>query len=612
MRSKRPFFLVLLLLFAASLECTRKPADDDDDPGNTETGDNLDPEDVIEVGIRPTMIQIDSSTELDIKAHARTRDGGWYDTIGGTWTTSDESIATIDAEGHLIPVTQGSVQIGYRWEELEAEPATVEIVPAGRVEVTVMDWLTNEPLAGFQVGVGGTDGFAAQGTTDDNGFVVIEGAFAGPVTVTAWNENGGHRHGSHDQVAAREIQMVLYPNPYAFGSGTMEGQIQFDEEEVVPGKVAVGLAVPSVYASPIYVETKDLLGKDQNLDGFNLSWTLPENVQINGLSDTFKGEVAPGRRVVFGAGGAYELGTILALAMALEETGAGAVFPTMTSHIEDLRVGYSEPIEFQAEGEEAGITLDLKTDLPLETWLDVAPPPAGHYWPDPILVLSWREYQDAGYVAVGFGTGSHPYLPEGDPPADDDDDSTRSETKGTELEERIWVPVREAARDGVFEDVPTRHHAIAVENGMELGSRYASVVSPPTMRERVRLPDFLELVETAQPAPDARVFDYTAPPGADFSMIDASPVCADWAITGWTVFTPAQDSFHYPEGPTTIGVTPCQDDNPGTTFNIDSFSLEVVSYQSLINAHDEPLNEMWIYANRRTYAMQFGPDASYP
>ena len=615
MQWKRPFFLILLLLIAVSLVCKKEPAGDDDDSGNTETGEDLDPSDVIEVGIRPTVIQIDVATELDIKAHVRTRDGGWYDTIEGTWTSSDESVATIDAAGHLIPLTHGTVQIGYSWEELEAEPATVEIVPSGRIEVRVVDWLTDLPLAGFKVGVSAPPpllGLDPVGTTDENGRVILEGNFTGPVTVTAWKEEGGYRHASHDQVAARQIKMVIYPAPAGFEAGRMQGQIQFDEDEVVPGKVAVGLAVPSVYWSPICATAKQLMGDYQHLEGFNLSWSVPENVQINGLVDEFQGNVNPGKRVVFGAGGAYELGTILALALALEESGAGAIFPTMTSSIEDLRVGYSDPIEFQPNGEVTGITLTLETKLPVETWLDVAPPPAGHYWPDPILVLSWREYLDAGYVAVGFGTGTHPYLPEGDPPADDDDDSTRSASKGTELEERIWVPVREVARDGVFEDVPTRHQATAVENGMELGSRNSSVVSPPTMQERVRLPDFLALVETQEPEPNMRVFNYTAPPGTDFSMIDAVPTCANWDITSWPVFTPALDSIRFPEGAPIIFETDCQQTVPGTNFYVDSFSLELVSYQSLVNAHDESLNEMWTYINRRTNADQFGPEVNYP
>ncbi len=597
--------LTVATLLLVSLECN-KP-EEDPDPGNTETGEDLDPDEVIAIGIRPTQIRLDTATELDLKGHALTRDGGWYDTIGGTWTSADESIATIDAEGHLVPHALGTVEIAFSWEGLDAEPSVVEIVEPGRVEVTVVDWLTSEPLAGFQVAVSGLHQFAAEGTTDANGFVVLDGDFSGPITVTAWHEDGGYRHGSQDRVAARELRMALYPTFEGFGTSTMEGQIQFDEDEVVPGKVAIGLAVPSFYWSPIYATAKQLLGEYHELEGFNLTWELPLNVQINGLVDQFSGETTAGKRVVFAAGGAYELGTVLALAMALEESGSGAIFPTMTSNIEDLRVGYSAPIEFVEDGVETGITVDLETKLPLETWLDVAPPPAGHYWPDPILVLSWREYEDAGYVAVGFGTGTHPYIPEGDPPADDDDDDSTRSAKGTELEERIWVPVREAARDGVFEDVPTRHQATASENGMDWAERGTSVVSPPTTRERVRLPDFLGLVEIEDPDINSWRLNYTAPPGTDFLLVDTIPHDPIDSIGSWTMFTPSMDEVELPRGTALVS-----EHYQGTYFYLDAFSLEIVSFQSLVNAHDEPMNEMWTYINRRSYANHFCPGANFP
>ena len=89
--------------------------------------------------------------------------------------------------------------------------------------------------------------------------------------------------------------------------------------------------------------------------------------------------------------------------------------------------------------------------------------------------LAGTSRTDDGLVAVGFGTGNHPYLPEGDPPGDDDagddDDATGAQVIAAELEERVWVPVREVARDGVFEDVGTRYYAFIQENGIEGGNR---------------------------------------------------------------------------------------------------------------------------------------------
>ena len=34
------------------------------EPGNTETGDQIDPEEVVSVGIRPSLVQIDLFTEI--------------------------------------------------------------------------------------------------------------------------------------------------------------------------------------------------------------------------------------------------------------------------------------------------------------------------------------------------------------------------------------------------------------------------------------------------------------------------------------------------------------------------------------------------------------------
>lgn len=601
-------FLVLLLLGVGllALSCT-KVSRPDDDPGNTETGEELDPEEVADVGVRPTLIQIDTATELPMKGHATTHDGGWYDTIGGTWSVSDESIATINEKGGLTPVTEGEVQVTYTWEGFESEPATVQIVAPGRLEITMLDWVTGDPVVGATVGISTSAVFLAQAETDEQGHAVLQGPFAGKVHVTFFGDDD-HRRQTLADVSPRQIVFPVYPLPTGWGSGRMTGQVQFDEDELEPGKIGITLVVPSLYESPIAITAGELLGSNRTLEGFNLSWTIPENVQIMGVADTFLGDVQPGKRVVFAAGGVYDLGIALELAFAIEDVGIGAIFPSITGHIDELRFGASAPIDFPWKRLTKDIEVELSTELPLENWVDVAPPPAGHYWPEPILVLGWRPYQDLGMVAVGFGTGNHPYLPEGDPPGDDDDDDDSTGAfVAAELEERVWVPVREAARDGVFEDIGTRYYAFIQEDGIEYGDRGTMVISPPTTKVRTKLPDFLELIEPVLPETGSWTFDMEPPTGTDMTSITANPGCNSdyWLVTG-----PRMTSFRYPQNLPLLYFEPCG--SAGVTFHPEAWSLELATYDSLINIHDEGLRDKWTYVNRRTYASQKAPMVEFP
>ncbi len=621
MNERRTFLLIatVALLLGALMCKDSAPAGDDDD-GNTETGEDLDPDDIVEVQIRPTVVRIDTATEIDLKAHAIARDGAWYDTVGGTWHGTNDAVATVDADGHLVPVATGQLLVEYRWEGVAADPATVEIVDPGTLDVEVVDWVSGEPVVGCNLGLGNDGVIELQDVTDAEGRVSFSGDFAGPVTLTAWCD-GGYRYQSLAHVAPRQIRMPLVPSETALGQGRMQGTLTFDEEDLTAGKVAVAMAVPSTDENPIQITARDLLGVNRDLTGYNLEWTIPENVQINGIADDFEGDILPGRRVVSGAGGVYDLSVALELALALEEYGTGAVFPVMTSHIEDLRFGVSEPLDVGENAEITGLSFPVTTELPLHSDVDVAAPPAGYHWPDPILVLSWRPYQDYGYVAVGFGTGDHPYLPDDEEPTDDDsaddDDATWTAVR-SELEERVWIHVREVARDGVFEDVPTIHYAFISEGGTDYGGRGTAVVSPPTLEEKVRLPEFLSLIDYVEPEDGSWRFDWTPPEGADITWLLTYPRCCDDDIGGWWVFGPAMSEFEYPR--TLPLLTPegdCIDDDgeehvKRTTFEPEVMGLERVSYLSLVNLHDEDLTAVWTYSNRRTYATVKAYHADFP
>ncbi len=610
MRFRRWILLALGALLLVALQC-KKPDPEPDEPGNTETGESLDPDDVVEVGIRPTVVRIDTATEFDLKGHAITRDGGFYDTVGGTWNSTNPDVATIDDNGHLIPVTTGEVLIEYSWEGVAAEAATVEIVEPGRIEITVVDLTTGEAIAGANVAVSQDGPLLATGETDEQGSAVLEGPFSGPVTVTAWGSDE-HRYGSIAEVAPRQVRFPLFPRAEGFGQGQMSGSVQF--EDVNTGDLAIAMAIPSVSNNPLSIGAKDLLGNNRSLEGFGLNWTIPENVQINGIADWWEGDIMPGKRVVFAAGGVYDLGIALELALNLETYGTGALFPTMTQHIERLRFGVSEIYDVEPGADLENIDFEMATELPLESWVDLAPPPPGYYFPDPVLVLSWREYEDAGFVAIGFGTGKHPYVPEGDPPTDDDDDDDATWTyTGGQLDERMWIPVREVARDGVFEDVPTRHFAFAWEDGVDYGTRATGVISAPTTRDRIRLPEFLEPVDTFEPEPGTWTFSWAPPDGTDLTWLGTRPRCTSGDVDSWHVFGPGMDSFRYPQGLPLIYSDDCNPGGgPGTTFYPEALSLEVASYQSLVNDHDEALRDFWSWVNRRTYASEFAPAAAFP
>ncbi len=622
MRARRVVVIALAPVLILAVRCKQEEPEERD-PGNTETGEQLDPDEVVDLEIRPSYVQIDKFSELDLKAFARTRDGGFYDVTGGTWHSTNDDRATIDESGHLVPKAIGPALIEFQWEGIAAEAATVDVVADGRMEVTVVDGIDGTPVPEALVGIAYGHEFLVTGETDSNGFVVLDGDFEGVVSVSAMATEG-YRYTSLAGVVPRQVIVPLARATVSYGLGDIAGNIRFDEDDLTAGNVAVAMAIPSLQHSPIAISAGDLLGRNREVSGFGLAWNIPENVEIVGseeaLTEGWEGRMLPGRHTVFAAGGVYDLSIALELALNLESYGTGALFPTMTQHIERLRFGVSEPQDFEFDCDVEGIEIPLDTELPVETWLDMAPPPPGHYWPDPILVLSWRQYQDAGYVGIGFGTGNHPYMPEGDPPEDDDtgdDDDATWTAIGGQLEERVWMPVREVARDGVFEDLPSRHLAFVWESGVDMGGKATGVISTYTTDERVVLPDFLDLPEIFDVVPESWHVEWDAPEGTDMTRMWTRPNCSEGDADAWEVIGPAMAGFRYPKGFPAMEIEPLEECNPddgvlGTGLNLQALSLELASYQSLVNAHDESIVEFWEYVNRRSYADGFAPEADFP
>ncbi|MCK6530582.1 hypothetical protein L6R50_24480 [Myxococcota bacterium] len=601
-------------LAALCASCGPPPAPDEPPDDRTETGEDIDTGDVTSIEVRPGDVSIDLYTELDLKASAILLDGSFYDLRGVTWTSDAPDVAVINSTtGHLVPVSEGEARIVAEFEGLRSLPTPVTVVAPGAVEVTVVDSATGQGVPFAFVAVG-DDPVLAQGMADHQGRILLEGPITGPVTITCAAD--GYDRTTAVGVAPRtaKIPVVLQQD---LDDAYVEGKVRFSEDDQAPGTISMALVMPTTPVNPIFLWALELIGPARHLSGWGLEWDLPENLYVDGLTTEFKSTTRPGEAVYFAAGGAWDLGVMLEMGNAINESGVGPVIETMTRHIEDMRFGLSAPFHLPPDGEVIAPEFAVDVQLTVKVDVDTPAPPEGAWFPDPVTVMAWRTVGPQGYAAIGFGSNDHPYI-DTDPPGDDDDSTFEAQggagasavtlAAPIQAEERVNVPVSEIPREGVlddvFEGVGSRYLAFVNEGGTSSDKyRGSLVVSPPVFDSDVRLPSFLTLTAPIVPDTHERTLHWASDPEVDLERF----VLTVDESRRWWVFAPGGlGEATLPDGlfdPFTEQTTVVEDMD-GVRWTGESMSLEIADYQSLLNEADEGIEDLEELVNRRaTYEL---------
>ncbi len=583
---------------------------EDGDPGpDPDPIDNVTPDEVTGVQLRPTDVAIDLESILTLKTHVRAEDGGVYDIPDEQliFQVDDPGIAAVDADGRVIPLRTGSVAVTATWEGMTSEPAVVRIVTPGAVRVTVVDVETGAALPAASVWVGDRPAVGPWFTAGD-GSVDIQGDFSGALTVTADFE--GYRRTSVVGTVAREVRLALRSDGQEAPPATFRGTVDFTSEPGT-GELALALSIATIPGTPLLANLVDFIGNLIDVDAFGLQTQLPENMVVSGVLDHFVAPAWPGERRVVTLGGVFDISTLLTLVVDVQEYGPGAVFNVLGQHSQDLLLGASEVVTLE-EGETLN-DVEVTAEVPLlrETHMTIGPPPDGDF-PDPATILALRESEGAGYAVVGLGIGVNAYAePGGDDDSSGDDDDATFDDDRFFARDAPWemVAVHEAQTEGTgaFEGPTTRYLASVFEGGLGAGLRSSIVLSTDISDPDFTLPAFLDLPEpyipTEDDVADGALF-FSADRGATVQVLTlaAGDKWWDFWCDGW------KDSVIVPEG-----LPPLAGEEIYWRYWLhNSYGILAASFDSLANEADEGFADLLPLLQRRTDALIFWEDVLFP
>ena len=316
-------------------------------------------------------------------------------------------------------------------------------------------------------------------------------------------------------VKARNVTAALRDVSVPYPRAKVVGDVTFSGEPEV-GQMGLAVVLASTPYGPPYFSISDVMANDRNIDEFGLNVDLPANVVIRDIADMYIAPTFEGEQVLSVAGGYFDLGEVLAIALAVQEQGASSVFNFVGAFADRLQFGVTGPIDVPHETLEQptwiyDVPLALDQPLDREVAVSLPEPPEEFYTQDPPTVLSYRELkEDRGFMVTGMGVGLEPFShPDADPPADDDDsagdddDSTRSESAspgGPSLwngGREAWeiVPVLDSSADGGLGTARTIYGASAVYDGLGRSGDATMSFSPPMTGTHAVLPDFPPLYE---------------------------------------------------------------------------------------------------------------------
>lgn len=594
---------VALAVFAALIVspsgCKKEEPDEDPGDGLVQPGDQ-----VVGLQVRPAHLVLDGVTPFQLLCVGQTVDGYRAKLDDCAFEITDGAGVELDITGEVTPLEPGEVNIIAVRDELRSDEATVQVTPAGTLDVRVTRGVNGSPIAGAEVRVGVPDVVAA-GTTGADGRVQLSGEFAGPVDLMILTTM--YRDTILQGVQARNVTVALRDISVAYPRAKVRGEVTFTGEPEV-GQMGLAVVLASTPYGPPYFSISDVMANDRNINEYGLNVDLPANVVIRDIADSYTAPIFEGEQVLSVAGGYFDLGEVLAIALAVQEQGASSVFNFVGAFSDRLQFGVTGPIDVPYETmeqqtwvDDVGLTLDLPLDR--EVAVSLPEPPEEFYSQDPPTVLSYRELKDdLGFVVTGMGVGLEPFShPDADPPPDDDsaddDDSTRSEAtsgSGSSLwngGREAWeiVPVLESSADGGLGTARTIYGASAVYDGLGKSGDATMSFSPPMTGTHAVLPPFPALYEVPSLSDTPGHFAWEGPADVDavrtklYYRVNVEGVLPSTHSLMLDVYSPpGYGELQIPLAHLTNVITGGEDDRDPDSCDLEAVGLRGTNYQAMI------------------------------
>lgn len=373
---------------------TGAPEETGDSGGGEETGDTSEPQpsdDWTAVSLSPGELYVGVGANVRYRLRATAPDGARATPDGVTWSVDDPAIASIDA-GVATALAAGETVVRARWQGGEAS-ALLRVEDTGHLEVTVVDTSTGAVLPGAIVQI--DDGSLLEGTTDDAGLFVADGAPATPIAVCAYAE--GYVSVCASNVVGRRV--VLPIRPYvAAETGAVSGTADLGAFETKANEIAVGMVAAGV-TEPWYLTFDDMMGDSRDVTMYGVDMQLPSNVVVGGQVEDWTFDTSPGDREV------WCIATKLPLSDALSaSSGSGDPITLVADHMDEARWGALSSITVTA-----GSTTDAGSIAPnigLDGAVDVLTGdlPDGTAGDEVAMLLALEDRGDE-WVATGLMTG---------------------------------------------------------------------------------------------------------------------------------------------------------------------------------------------------------------
>jgi hypothetical protein len=370
--------------------------DDTDDTGETGSTDDTGtttPDAVVEsMALFPDGVTVHPGATLPLRLVARWDDGEISD-ISGTYTSSDDKIATVDKDGLVTAHSVGTVQLSASWDKL-AEAVSLTVIDDGVLTVTVIDATTGSPIPDAKVKVFegsaySTDasGQAAPAVTD-GGPVEVSAYISGYVPVTIW------------QTVSRNIVIPMQSTDVFEARGTATGRVDFDSVDSGGGAdIVMGMVMPSMPYGPLLLDPDDLLAEDRTVTVYGIDADVPANLVLKNYAEEYEATVLAGEAALWTIAGAMPISEVTS-----GLNGTSDAIGLLRDHIDAMVWGWSDAGTVAGGG---SCSVGLSPSVPFSEEVDVIVPELslGFSGAEEPLVMVGELLAAEGVVVTGLGLG---------------------------------------------------------------------------------------------------------------------------------------------------------------------------------------------------------------
>ncbi len=361
-----------------------------------DTGDPIEPT-IADLSLYPDNLAVFPGATWDLRLVAVQDDESSADVepAKALFASSDEAVATVDADGLVTAVAEGTVEIVAAHGGLEAT-VLLEVIPPGTAEITVVDAATGLPLETAYA----STAESGRVSGDETGLVQVPVEEPGPMVLNAWGADMVPVT-IVDTVSRRFTVPVRSQDTVDAEGVTLEGDVDFSSVDAGDfTDVKIGLASASVPIHPLCFDVENLIAEDRIVSIWGVNVELPSNLFVGSYVETWQGGTSAGDFGVWALAGAVPI----------EEITAG-----LNGDVEviDVLVDNLEAFMHDWSGGWTGVNGDAM-DVPVAPSVEltdvvqvVAPELSlGFSGDENPLVLITDEAYDGTHAVVGLGQGT--------------------------------------------------------------------------------------------------------------------------------------------------------------------------------------------------------------